>query len=516
MRKWIAAAGIALVVVFLALLVALHFMAPKLRAMVRQTTQDYLQSRFESSVDYRNFEVSLYPQIRVSVQGLVLRHQGRTDIPPLIEVRSLSFSTSLGSLLRRRPEVQLAQLDGLRIHTPPRNSGGPPLIHGTDQDLAEKYPIVIREMRADDALLVTLRRDSDKPPNEYSIHHLVMRDVSFDRPAAFNALLAIPMPRGEIECDGEFGPWQADQPSETPVSAKYAFTDADLATFKGLRGILSSTGKFSGPLDYLSIEGVADTPNFALRTSAYPMALHTDFTAVVDGTNGNTILTNVTAKFLHTTLVAHGEVVDVLPLVKGRTIALEAVSNDSRVEDLLALAVNTDKPVMTGSARLKTKILIPETDEDLLDRLQLDGQFGLGKVHFTSSTVQAKVDSLSRKGQGKPKDLDISDSMSDLNGTFEMANAGIYFSNLTFAVEGATVALGGTYDMDSGQLDFRGKLRLQAKLSQTMTGWKSVLLRPFNHFFEGKSGGTEIPIKITGTREYPSFGTDFHDTANER
>jgi len=491
-------------------------MAPKLRAMVRQQTQDYLQSHFESSVQFDDFEVSFFPRVRVSVQGLVLRHQGRTDIPPLIEARDVSFYSNLASLLRHRPEIDLVQLDGLRIHTPPRNPGGPPLIPATKQNLADKFPIVIREMRADGALLVTLRRDSDKPPNEFPIHHLVMRDFSFDRPAAFYALLTNPKPRGEIICDGEFGPWQADQPSETPVSAKYTFSDADLGTLRGLQGKLSSMGKFSGPLDYLSVEGVTDTPDFAIRTSAHPMALHTDFTAIVDGTNGNTILTNVTAKFLHTTVLAHGKVIDEHPLIKGRTIALDAVSNDARVEDLLALAVKAVKPIMTGSARLKTKILIPERDEDIIERLQLDGQFGLGKVHFTSSTVQGKVDSLSRRGQGKPADLDIFDSVSDLNGNFKMANASVYFSNLAFAVEGASVALAGTYNIDGGQMDFRGKLRLQAKLSQTMTGWKSVMLQPFNGFFAGKNGGTEVPIKITGTRENPSFGVDFHDPANKK
>jgi hypothetical protein len=65
-------------------------------------------------------------------------------------------------------------------------------------------------------------------------------------------------------------------------------------------------------------------------------------------------------------------------------------------------------------------------------------------------------------------------------------------------------------------LDFHGKLRLRAELSQTMTGWKSVMLKPFDHFFQGKNAGvgTQIPIKITGTRENPSFGSDFGDKAN--
>jgi hypothetical protein len=517
MRKWIVVAGLSVVAVLLvAYFVILHVMAPKLRAMARGEMRAYLQSHFKSAVQFDDFDVTLFPRVHGVVYGLVLRHNGRTDIPPLIQVRRVSFYTTLAGLLRRRVEIGSVELDGLQVHTPPRTPGGPPLIHGTDQDLAGKYPIVIREIRADDALLVLLRKDSDKPPNEFEIHHLVMDDFSFDRPAAFEALLTNPKPRGYIHCNGRFGPWRADEPSETPVSANYNFFNADLGTLKGLRGTLSSIGKFSGPLDYLNVEGSTDTPDFGLRTAAHPMALHTDFTAIVDGTNGDTVLTKVTAKFLHTTLVAHGEVVDVYPEVKGRTIALDAVSDDARIEDLLALTVKSDQPVMTGSAQLKTKILIPERDEDLMDRLQLNGQFGLGKVHFTSSSVQGKVDSLSRRGQGKPKDQDISDTTSDLIGSFKMDNGTINFSNLSFGVEGASIALAGSYNLDGGQLDFRGKLRLQAKLSQTTTGWKSVVLKPFNHFFEDKNGGTEIPIKITGTRDHPSFGADFHDTANPK
>jgi AsmA-like C-terminal region len=514
MRKWVVVAGLGVVVFLVAYLVTLHVMAPKLRAMARQEVEEHLQTQFRSTVHFDDFDVTFYPRIHVVVYGLVLRYKGRTDIPPLIQVGRVSFYTTFAGLLRDRPQIGTVELDGLQIDTPPRTPGGPPLVHGTDQDLAEKYPIVIGEILADNAVLVLLRKDSDKPPNQFEIHHLEMTDFGFDRPATFHALLTNPKPRGYINCEGQFGPWRADEPSETPVRANYTFFHADLGTIKGLGGILSSTGTFGGPLDYLNVEGTTDTPDFGLRTSAHPMALHTDFKAIVDGTNGDTVLTKVTAKFLHTTLVTHGEVVDVYPKVKGRTIALDAVSNDARIEDLLALAVKSDRPVMTGSAELRAKILIPERDEDLVNRLELNGQFGLGDVHFTSSTVQGKVDSLSRRGQGKPKDLDISDAMSDLTGRFKMEDGAIDFSNLSFGVEGASIALAGSYNLDSGQMDFRGKLRLEARLSQTMTGWKSVVLKPFNHFFEGKNGGAEIPIKITGTRAHPSFGLDLHDKAN--
>ena len=518
MNRWFVIVGAGLLILCAALVVAAYALAPRIRGIAKEETQTYLQGRFQSSVQFSDFHVVLFPRIQLLVDGLVLRYRGRTDIPPLIEVREATVDADLATLLGRRHEIKRVRLAGMQIHTPPRVPGGPPMIKGTDTNLADKYPIVIDEIDADDALLVLLRKPADagKPPNEFAIHRLVMNSFSFDHPAAFHALLTNPKPQGEIHCDGQFGPWRADQPSETPVSANYTFKDADLGTLKGLRGILSSAGKFGGPLDYLNVEGVTDTPDFALRTSGHPMVLHTEFTAIVDGTNGNTVLTNVTAKFLHTTLVTHGEVVDIYPKVKGRTIVLDAVSTDARVEDLLLLAVKSDQPIMTGSARLKIKILIPERDEDLIDRMQLDGQFGLGEVHFTNSGVQGKIDSLSRRGQGQPKNLNIMAEMSDLKGNFKMTNSAVIFSDLAFGVEGASVALAGTYNINNGQMDFKGKLRLDAKLSQTMTGWKSMMLKPFDHFFKGKDGGTEIPIKITGTREHPSFGSDFHDKDNPK
>jgi hypothetical protein len=116
------------------------------------------------------------------------------------------------------------------------------------------------------------------------------------------------------------------------------------------------------------------------------------------------------------------------------------------------------------------------------------------------------VDSLSRRGQGKPKDLDVSDEVSDLQAYFRMERCNITFSNLSFHVEGASVALVGTYNLDGGQMDFHGNLWLQTKLSQTTTGWRSVVLKPFDKHFTDNHGATEIPIKITGTRENPSFG----------
>jgi hypothetical protein len=504
MRKWM----IAGVAVLLVLVVAGISLRPAMHRLVRERTQKVLATHFASTVDFSDFDVTMFPRLRVTISGLVLRHKGRTDIPPLIEVKTVSVYAQLAGLLQPRPYISFVQLDGLQIHTPPRVPGGEPLIHKTDQDLAKKYPVLLGEVRADDASIEVLRAQSDKPPREFPIHHLDLHNVSFDRPAQFHAILTNAIPKGEIDSTGEFGPWEAEEPSGTPASGHYTFQNADLGTLKGLRGILSSKGQFSGPLDYLAVEGYTDTPDFGLRTGGKPVALHTDFSALVNGTNGDVVLNKVTAKFLHTTLEVNGKIVDVSKDIKGRSIFLNASSDSARIEDLLRLVVNADEPLMTGSANLKTTIDIPEGADDLLDRMRLAGQFGVGHAQFTNATVQEKVDTLSRKGQGKPTDMDISEVASDLRGSFKFGDGVVTFYNLSFAVQGASLHLDGTYNLDSTAMDFHGDLLLHAKLSQTTTGAKSFFLKAADPFFKGKNGGSDLHIKITGTKDHPTFGLD--------
>ncbi|MFY9529899.1 MAG: AsmA-like C-terminal region-containing protein [Candidatus Acidiferrales bacterium] len=511
MRKWIIVIGVA----FLLLLIAIFELGPRIHVMVRNRIERMLQTHFQSKVEFSDFDVSLFPPVHATITGLVMRHKGRTDIPPLIQVREVSMYANLLSLLQNKPRIAFVQLDALQIHTPPRQPGGEALIQRTDQDLEKKYPVIIEEIRAEDAIIVVLRAQPEKPPHEFPIHHLELRDVSFDRPATFHAILTNAIPAGDIDATGEFGPWLPEMPSETPVVAQYTFQNANLGTLKGLKGILSSKGTFGGPLDYLKVDGETDTPDFSLRTTDHPVALHTDFSAVVDGTNGDTYLNSVTARFLHTTLAVSGKVVDVNPEVKGRTIVLDAFSRDARVEDLIRLAVKTDEPIMTGSARLRTKIDIPEGDSDLIERLKLRGQFGIGDAQFTSPEVQGKIDTLSRKGQGQPKDMDINSVLSEMRGNFRVSDGIVTFSNLRFGVAGASLNLSGTYNLDSGALDFHGKLMLQAKLSQMTTGAKSFFLKALDPFFKGKNAGTVLPIKITGTKDSPTFGLDHGGASNK-
>jgi hypothetical protein len=504
MRKPLIGSGIVVLLVILTFV----FLGSRIHTLIRDRTEKVLQIHFASQITFSDFQVSIFPHVHVTISNLLMRHKGRTDIPPLIQIRTVSMYGNLLSLMRPEPHIAFVQLDGLQIHTPPRQPGGTPLIHGTDQDLARKYPVLIEEIRAEEGVIIILRAQPDKPPREFPIHHLQLHDVSFDRPAQFHALLTNPVPPGEIDAAGEFGPWLAETPSQTPAAGQYIFQNADLGTLKGIRGILSSKGRFNGPLDYLKVDGSTDIPDFGLRTAAHSMALHTDFSAIVDGTNGDIYLTSVAARFLHTTLAVSGKIVDADRELKGRTILLDAVSDHARVEDLISIAVKTNDPVMTGNAKLKVKIDIPEGDPDLIERLKLRGQFGIGDIQFATPEMQGKIDTLSRKSQGQPKDMGIQGVPSEMTGNMQVSGGIVTFSNLSFGVPGAALNLSGTYNLDTEGLNFHGKLTMDAKLSQTTTGAKSFFLKALDPFFKGKNAGTVLPIKISGTKDKPTFGLD--------
>jgi hypothetical protein len=140
--------------------------------------------------------------------------------------------------------------------------------------------------------------------------------------------------------------------------------------------------------------------------------------------------------------------------------------------------------------------------------LKLKGQFGIDNAQFANPEIQGKIDTMSRKGQGQPKDMNINSVISEMKGTFQVNDGVVTFSNLNFGVAGASLNLSGAYNLDSGGLNFHGKLMLQAKLSQTTTGAKSFFLKALDPFFKKKNAGTVLQIKITGTKDHPTFGLD--------
>jgi len=351
-----------------------------------------------------------------------------------------------------------------------------------------------------------------KEPLDFDIHDLVLKSVGADKPFDFHGSLTNAKPQGEIATRGTFGPWDVDEPGDTPVTGSYEFRDADLGPFPGIAGTLSSTGTYHGQLNEIEVAGKTDTPNFSLDPVGHPVPLHTDFSATVNGTDGDTYLHPVRATLGRSLIIAEGSVVRV-PEEQGHIIQLDINAPDARIQDILNLAVNSDKPLLTGPAKIKAKLLLPPGKQKVLQKMILDGQVGLEDAQWSSAKIRDKLASLSRHAEGQPENEEAGSSVSDLHGDFRLEKAILRFRTLRFSVPGALVDLTGNYDIREGHLDFRGQLRLQAKLSQTVTGKKSFFLKAVDPFFSKEGAGTLLPITITGTRDAPTLGVSvFHKT----
>ena len=467
--------------------------------------------RFESHVDVQTLSVSIFPRPRLSGTGLVLRHKNRTDVPPLVSVASFSAEAAVFGFFAHPLRLSRVDIEGLEINIPPggmhidSDAGDHPDQSGNTKP-QKRSPIVIANLMSERAVLRILRRKPGKQPRVFEIRQLAMQDVGADIPWPFRAELTNPTPPGEIQTHGTFGPWNAHDPSNTPLAAEYQFNKADLGVFDEIQGVLASTGAFKGVLERIEVDGQAGVPEFALSDVKNPVSLQTRFHSIVDGTNGDTLLQPVDAQFLDTKIHASGGVVE-RDGEQGRTVTLDIVMNEARLEDVLRLAVKSRQPAMTGALNLTAAFVLPPGHRDAISKLELDGAFNVAAARFTKSQLQAKVNEFSAKARGEPGET-LDPIASDFKGRFKMREGVIHFSSVTFAMPGAKVDVAGSYAMKSAGLDFHGTVRLNAKLSKLTTGVKTFFLKLIEGLFRHEDI-TVIPITIGGSASDPKVRLDF-------
>ena len=536
--KWVAG-GLLVVLVALgaAISIAVRRAEPFLRAQIVEKLSEHFHARVE--LDY--FHVSLVDGLRAEGKGLRiwppddalrLPVQGEegTDatkpLGPLIEIAEFRFHAPLEYKPGQPIRIHTVELKGLDIDVPPKSHFAHAAIAGGNEagPAHKSSPLIQFEVENVQCTGAHLTLETSKPgklPLEFAIARVKLTHVSADGPMHFDAELTNPKPAGTIVTSGSMGQWAVDDPGETPLAGEYQFKHADLAVFKGIAGILESTGKYQGVLRTLVVDGQTDTPDFRLTDFGTSIPLRTKFHAIVDGTNGDTRLEPVDATLARSHFTAEGQVVRVpaetlkngTERPAGGEISLKVNVDRGRIEDFLKLTSQTGTPLLTGDLTAKSLMDISPGQEPVHERLKLNGSFHLEDAEFTSEKIQDDVGQLSMRGQGRPKDAKINggkDVRSAIESDFKMAGGVISLPDVKYTVPGAEIDVGGTYGVDKGTLDFVGTARMQATVSQLVGGWKGILLKPADRFFKKDGAGTEIPIHVRGTRKDPDFGVDFN------
>jgi AsmA-like C-terminal region len=521
-RRWIvwtgaAFAGVAIVAVF-----GVEWGMRQVQPMLRRKVVETLAARFHSPVELDRLSLSMSRGVMVTGGGLRILYlagptkpDARPNAPPMLTVESFEFSTGWRELLRPTTRVVSVKVRGLQVNVPPKEERGAAMPDDAKRRGQPRLGIAVDTIECTDAKVVIETIKPGKKPLEFAISRLVLTDVGAMQPFTYEAVLVNPKPVGNVRSTGHFGPWQNDNPRDTPLDGSYEFTHADLSSIHGIGGILASTGKFGGTLGKIAIEGMTDTPDFRLDVSDHALPLHTEFHAVVDGTTGDTRLEEVKARVGRSELTAAGAVTRAEG-VPGHTTDLRVVMEKGRIEDMLVLGLKANPTLMRGALALKTHILIPPGPVSVSRKMRLEGTFAIRGAEFNDAQMQQKVDAMSMRAQGKAKLANAREAevvASSLSGRFSQADAVVQVSELNYQMPGAQVRMEGKVELVGSTFEFHGKVRTEATASQMTTGWKSLLLSPFDKLLKKNGAGLELPIKVTGTRSAYDLRLDFpHDT----
>jgi hypothetical protein len=486
--------------------ISLKQLEPRLRDWVIST----LSNSLESEVQLGEVHLSWTP-LRLHGKDLTIRHHGRTDIPPVFVVQS--FSVDLRPTDLWSSTVERVAVDGLEINIPPKDpdTGKRPIPRPKGGDGHGSHDLVIQRLTATNARLAIIPRKEGKNPKVWDIFELDMRNLKGGEAATYTAALINPIPYGKVEAKGSFGPWHSEEPGDSPIGGDYTFA-ADLSTIEGLSGQLQADGKMDGTLDQIATKGETSTPDFRLtELDGVALPLKTSYDALVDGTNGDVQLNQVDVT-LGKSMFATKGLVEGTKGIKGKRIVLNVVSKGANLGELLRMASKKGKPPADGVLIIDAAMDLPQGKAPILDRLDLEGSVRAEKVTFTSDTVQEKIDELSRRGQGRPDDASIDDVASRLAAKFKLHKGVFTYQNLSFSVKGAAVKLDGTHSLRSKAVDLKGVVLLDATVSQTMTGFKSLLLKPFDGLFKKNGAGTRLVISVAGSQDQPKIALDVGKT----
>jgi hypothetical protein len=534
LRRWLIWSALVcasvLVILTIAFEYAMHNAGPILRSRVIAT----LEERFRSPVELDSLNIAFTNGIQVSGGGLRIVNFGMKergmraeDEQPMLSVDSFDFHTTVRQLLEPVMRIDLVHVRGMKLNMPPKAKRGPLL--APKKHKPGQAGVVVDKIVCSDMILTVETDRPGKLPMLFIVHDLTLKDIGANRPFLFDARLVNPKPVGDIHSTGQFGPWNSEEPRDTPIEGEYSFTNADLGPIKGVAGMLSSTGKYGGTLSEIGVTGTTDTPNFSLDVSDHPVDLRTQFDATVDGTTGDTRLNHVHATLLHTVLDVTGNVMQAndergrayaakvsnTPLaveqVRGHYIDITVVTRHARVEDILTLGVKSRPVIMRGALVLQAHLAIPPGTESVSKKMRIQGRFGIRGATFSNANWQQTLDKLSARAEGHPNGPDSGTPekiASQMAGSFSLGGAMLSLPDLTYEIPGAKVSLAGKYGLDGQTFDFAGNVQTDATASEMLTGWKHWVVMPFDPLLKKDGAGLEVPVKISGTKSDIKFGVD--------
>ena len=188
----------------LVLLVTASVIARRAELVIREQAIGYLQDNFQSEVELHSFTIQI-PRLsslrllltrgrgalaRVAGEGLVLRHKGRRDLPPMFSIKRFAFDVDLATVFQTPKVVPFLSLDDMEIYIPPK--GERPNLGKFNEQQIQKLTgssVLINLVEVNRGKFVILPKDTSKTPLEFDLHHVRLESAGFEKPMKYDAEL---------------------------------------------------------------------------------------------------------------------------------------------------------------------------------------------------------------------------------------------------------------------------------------------------------------------------------------
>jgi len=488
-KKWYLIPFIVLAAILVAAAVLLAAKWPFTQARVIQR----LQQATATTVQIGSFHEEYFPHPGCVAREVTFQH----GTQPLMTIRTLTIRGSFFGLFTKH--VALVRADGGHIALPAL--GGGLSLGGHNQS-----GTIIDQLVADGTVLDIQPKNAREKPTRFLLRQFRLRGLGGERALNFQTILDNPKPPGVVSAEGTFGPWKTGSAASTAVAGRYALRHADLSVFRGIAGMLSSSGTFRGTFQQLRVQGTTDTPDFEAARSGHKFHLSGQFQALVNATNGDVSLEDAAALLGRTTVAAQGRIAPARPK-EGKTASLDLLVRDGRIEDVLLLFVKAPRSPLMGLTSFRAHVTIPPDQGNFVRKVKLEGEFGIGGARFTSPRTENSLADLSRRARGEKEKVteDPERVLSDLRGQVALSGGVAAFSHLSFTVPGARAQMQGTYNLLNQRINLHGLLQMDNSLANATSGIKSFLLKALGPFLKSNHRGEVLPVSITGTYDHPSY-----------
>ncbi len=471
-----------------------------------------LEQQSGSSVEIGSFQHIYFPHPGCIAQNVIFRRSGNST--PLITIRKLTIMGSYSTLMLHH--ITMIRAEQTHVTIPPHGTSVGPEFTPIELGVLHSE-ITIGKIFADGAEVEFLPDQPGKQPLVYHISKLALHNLAEGQPLLYHASIQLPLPPADVYVQGKLSPVRHGQVGTTVMSGTFDVENMKLGVFGGIAGTLASKGSFDGVLQHINVQGATNTPDFEVTESGHKLHLVSHYQALVNGMNGDVALNSVTAQFGRTAINVAGDIAG-KDDTKGKTASLEINSDGARIEDLLRLFVKDKTPPMSGAIVFRAKATLPPENRPFIDKVQLQGDFGISGAKYPHPETQKDIDVLSARAQGKAGQVEDEDDkrgnnsydpgrvLSNLKGHVVLRDAVAHLSNVSFDVPGASAQVSGTYNLKTNQIDFKGDMHLDTELSKATTGVKSFLLKVIQPLTaQKKHEGSIVSLKIAGTYDDPKY-----------